>query len=76
MRATRIEEEVEISATNLINKTKCMGTNTKKWRKKCEDVICTTSAICGVKLSQYVLLIPLPTAAITEQEQVNIKLAY
>jgi hypothetical protein len=31
MRGTRIEKEVEICATNLANKTKCMSKNTKKW---------------------------------------------
>jgi hypothetical protein len=34
MRGTRIEKEVEICATNLANKTKCMSTNAKKWGKK------------------------------------------
>jgi hypothetical protein len=33
MRATGIEE-VEICATNITNKTKCMGTHAKKWREK------------------------------------------
>jgi hypothetical protein len=32
MRGTRIEKEVEICATNLANKTKCMSTNAKKWK--------------------------------------------
>jgi hypothetical protein len=31
MRGTRIKEEVEICATNLANKTKCVSTNAKKW---------------------------------------------
>jgi hypothetical protein len=30
MPGTRIEKEVEISATNLANKAKCMSTNAKK----------------------------------------------
>jgi hypothetical protein len=30
MHGTRIENEVEICATNLANKTKCMSTNEKK----------------------------------------------
>jgi hypothetical protein len=34
MRGTRIEKEVEICATNLANKTKCMSTNAKKWGEK------------------------------------------
>jgi hypothetical protein len=38
MRGTRIEMEVEICATNLANKTKCMSTNVKKWGKKSEDM--------------------------------------
>jgi hypothetical protein len=31
MRGTGIEKEVEIYATNINNKTKCMSTNAKKW---------------------------------------------
>jgi hypothetical protein len=31
MRGTRTDKEVEICATNLANKTKCMSTNAKKW---------------------------------------------
>jgi hypothetical protein len=38
MRGTRIEKEVEICATNLTNKTKCMSTNAKKRKKNCEDM--------------------------------------
>jgi hypothetical protein len=39
MCGTGIEMEVEIYATNLANKTKCMSTNAKKWKKKfCEDM--------------------------------------
>jgi hypothetical protein len=34
MRGTRIEKEVEIYATNLANKTKCMSTHAKNWGKK------------------------------------------
>jgi hypothetical protein len=34
MRGTRIEKEVQICATNLANKTKCMSTNAKKWGEK------------------------------------------
>jgi hypothetical protein len=30
MRGTKLEKEVEIYATNLANKTKCMSTNAKK----------------------------------------------
>jgi hypothetical protein len=33
MGRTRIEKEVEIYATNLANKTKCMSANAKKWGK-------------------------------------------
>jgi hypothetical protein len=33
MRGTRIEKEIEICATNLANKNKCMSTNAKKWGK-------------------------------------------
>jgi hypothetical protein len=32
MRGNRIENEVEICATNLASKTKCMSTNAKKYR--------------------------------------------
>jgi hypothetical protein len=32
MSGTRIEKEVEIYATDLANKTKCMSTSTKKWK--------------------------------------------
>jgi hypothetical protein len=38
MRGTRIEKEVEICATNLANKTKCISTNAKKWKTICEDM--------------------------------------
>jgi hypothetical protein len=39
MRRTRMEKEVEICATNLANKTKCMSTNTNKLgEKSCEDM--------------------------------------
>jgi hypothetical protein len=38
MRGTGIENEVEICATNLANKTKCMSTHAKKWEKICEDM--------------------------------------
>jgi hypothetical protein len=34
MLGTRIERDVEICATNLANKTKCMSTNAKKWGGK------------------------------------------
>jgi hypothetical protein len=37
MRGTRIGKEVEIYATNLANKTKCMRSMHRKM-KKCEDV--------------------------------------
>jgi hypothetical protein len=43
-------KEVEICATNITNKTKCMSIHAKKWKKKivktCSN---TTRAICGVK---------------------------
>jgi hypothetical protein len=29
---------MEIYATNLVNKNKCMSTNAKKWKKNCEDM--------------------------------------
>jgi hypothetical protein len=39
MRGTGMEKEVEICATNITNKTKCMGIIAKKWKKKnCEDM--------------------------------------
>jgi hypothetical protein len=34
MRGTGLKEEVEICATNLTNKTKCMSTDAKKWEEK------------------------------------------
>jgi hypothetical protein len=34
MRGTAIEKGEEILATNLTNKTKCMGTSAKKWGEK------------------------------------------
>jgi hypothetical protein len=37
MRGTGIEKEVEICATNITNKTKCMSTNAKKWKNNFED---------------------------------------
>jgi hypothetical protein len=49
MRGTRIEKEIEICATNLAKKTKCMSTSAKKWRHFCEDVVSIASTICGVK---------------------------
>jgi hypothetical protein len=33
-----MEEEVEICATNITNKTKFMSTNAMKWGKMCEDM--------------------------------------
>jgi hypothetical protein len=38
MGGTRIEKEVEIYATNLANKPKCMSTNTQKKWIICEDM--------------------------------------
>jgi hypothetical protein len=38
MCGTKIEKEVEICATNITNKTKCMSTNAKKWEKSFEDM--------------------------------------
>jgi hypothetical protein len=38
MLGTRMEKEVEICATNLTNKRKCMSTNAKKLEKICEDM--------------------------------------
>jgi hypothetical protein len=57
MRGNGIELEVEICATNITNKTKCMSTNAKKWGNICGDmgkhlwrhVVSTISAISGVK---------------------------
>jgi hypothetical protein len=49
MHGSGIEKAVEICATNLASKTKCMSTHAKKLKncvKTCSD---TTSAICGVK---------------------------
>jgi hypothetical protein len=38
MHETGIEKEAEICATNLANKTKCVSTSAKKWKKNCEDM--------------------------------------
>jgi hypothetical protein len=38
MRGTRIENEVEICATNLANKTECMSTKANKLENICEDM--------------------------------------
>jgi hypothetical protein len=40
MCGTRTEKEVEICPANLANKTNCMSTNAKKWKKNCEDTTC------------------------------------
>jgi hypothetical protein len=45
MRGTRIEGELEIYATNLANKAKCMGTNIKKWKNLWRYVVSTASTI-------------------------------
>jgi hypothetical protein len=45
MCGTRIEKEIEVCATNLASKTKCMSTNAKKWKKMCEDFF-----YCGKKI--------------------------
>jgi hypothetical protein len=50
MRGTRMEKKVEICATNLTNKIKCMSSNANKWvRILWRHVVSTTSVICGVK---------------------------
>jgi hypothetical protein len=41
MRGTGIENEVEICATNPTNKTKCMNTNAKKWKKSGKNLVYT-----------------------------------
>jgi hypothetical protein len=38
MRGTEMVKEVEICATNITNKTKCMTANAMKWGKICEDM--------------------------------------
>jgi hypothetical protein len=38
MRGTGIEKDVEICTTNITNKPKCLSTNAKKWKEKCEDM--------------------------------------
>jgi hypothetical protein len=43
---TRIEKELEIYATNLVNKAKCMSNNAQK---KMEKFVPTARDICGVK---------------------------
>jgi hypothetical protein len=47
MHGTGIEKKVEICTTNLANKTKCMSTNAKKWKKN-EDFF-----IVGKKYYKY-----------------------
>jgi hypothetical protein len=47
-RGTRIVKEVEICAINEANKTKCMSTNAKKWKK-----IVKTSLIVGKNYYKY-----------------------
>jgi hypothetical protein len=47
MRGNGIEEEVEICATNILNKTKCMSNYAKKLKKFVKTCSNTTSAICG-----------------------------
>jgi hypothetical protein len=49
MRWAGIEEEVDIYATNLTNKTKCMSTRAKKLKKNVKTCSNITSAICAVK---------------------------
>jgi citrate synthase len=49
MSGTGMENEVEICATNITNKTKCKSIIEKKWKKTVRHVVSTTSAICGVK---------------------------
>jgi hypothetical protein len=41
MRGAGIEKEIEICATNITNKTKCMSTNKKKWKngKKSKNTV-------------------------------------
>jgi hypothetical protein len=38
MRGTEVKKEVEICATNIPNKTKCMSAIAIKWGKICEDM--------------------------------------
>jgi hypothetical protein len=38
MRGTGIEKEVDICATNITNKTECMSTHAKEWKRNCEDM--------------------------------------
>jgi hypothetical protein len=47
MRETRIEKEVEICATNLANKIKCMNTNAKKWGENIYAAVTMDSASCS-----------------------------
>jgi hypothetical protein len=51
MRGTRTEKEVDICATNLTNKIKCITTNARKRGKELwRHIVCTTSSICGIIL--------------------------
>jgi hypothetical protein len=53
MRGTGIEKEVEICATNLTNRTKCMSTHAKKWKKLCEDMSWHKALVVIDKYSQH-----------------------
>jgi hypothetical protein len=46
---TGIDKEVEICATNLANKTKCMSTNAKKWGENFEDPLESTVVYYQIK---------------------------
>jgi hypothetical protein len=51
MRRTRREKEVEICATNLTNKTKCMSTNAKKWKTLCADFLLWKKNVVNTKMA-------------------------
>jgi hypothetical protein len=63
MRGTRIENKVEIYATNLANGTECMSTNAyTKWGEKCEDIYCLPLAPCLEKQAEPSNAAPLTQA--------------
>jgi hypothetical protein len=51
MRGTRIKHEVEIFATNVTNKTKCMSTNARKCRTMGE-VQKSSNSVCVIHRRQ------------------------
>jgi hypothetical protein len=55
----RIENEVDIYATNLTSKTKCMNINAKKWKKMgfCKVLVLIVQVDTNIKLTLHKALI-------------------